>query len=874
MKKILLLTLVLLPVIILAQSELPADFLKGFTKAVKGGGFQYHSPQPDVTTSLLLRSIDSVQYIEWETEAIPAGYAAKQVNFVWMFGIDANADSHSFRLYVNGRYCLTFYNPLSSEMKPWWVTGTQGASLFFRTTLLDKYGDPMGYAVLTLPVSMTVKGKPQDIRIVGESKESRSWYMTFEAGVEENLVVRQEPALERGRELNFTPVLFQFVHLGNPVRGRLEVAGLPVTRFTLETGFNEVKILLPEESPSKTYTALIKIDGKAPFIKDFTISPFHHFTIYLVQHAHTDIGYTRPQTEILPDHLRYIDYALDFCDQTDTLPDDARFRWSCETSWAVREYLKTRPASQIERLKRRVKEGRIELTGLFLNSSDLADEATIAATLQPVRDFREFGFPVKAAMQDDINGVPWCLVDYLSGAGIDFLNMGQNDSRARKPFDRPTTFWWESPSGNRLLVNRPEHYMWGNSLGILSTLETFSKGLFLHLKDITGKGYPFDQYVIQFSGYLTDNSPPSTTACRLVEEWNKRYVWPKLRLATISEFLNVMKTGHSSELPVIRGAWPDWWMDGFGSAAMQTAYARNAHADCIANQGLMAMAAFMGVPSNQHISELQKQVGDDLAFYDEHTFGAAESITDPLCENSVVQLGEKESFVWSAVKKNRILREEVMGQVQPMLPKSGVPTITVFNTLNWSRTGSTQVYIDHQILPGDRKFRIVDRDNREMMVQLLSSREEGSYWMMEVRDIPPLGYMTYRVEVSALPAPAAIPEDIHGKDGGVSNNAVILENSHYRLEFDPKSGKITSLVDQQWKRELIDTRSPYSLGEFIYERLGKNRGQLEQYKLDEVIRKTWTDVQVSDRRDGPLWESITLTGRMLNVPMNREYGAR
>jgi len=120
--------------------------------------------------------------------------------------------------------------------------------------------------------------------------------------------------------------------------------------------------------------------------------------IYLVEHTHTDIGYTRPQTEILPEHLRYLDYALDYCDETDSLPDDARFRWSCETSWAVREYLRTRPASQIERLKKRIREGRIEVTELFLNSSDLSDEASIAASLQPVREFRDAGIPFNTAM--------------------------------------------------------------------------------------------------------------------------------------------------------------------------------------------------------------------------------------------------------------------------------------------------------------------------------------------------------------------------------------------------------------------------------------------------------------------------------------------
>ncbi len=863
MRKIIFAILFLAPALIFAQAGLPARFFKGYIKSVKGGGFQYHSPQPDVTSSLLLRSIDSVQYIEWETESLPGDYDGSQVNFIWMFGIDANTDSHSFKLYVNDRYCLTFSNPLSSEMKPWRVDGVQGSSLFFRTTLLDKYGDPMGYAVLNLPAAMTVKGRPQMIRVVGESKESRSWYMTFEAAVEEKLVVTQEPALVRGKDKNYLPVIFQFVHLGDPVKGSVEVAGIPPARFTLVTGFNEVRLMLPENTPPGQHTAKVKIGKQQPVTKSFIISDFRHFNIFLVQHAHTDIGYTRPQTEILPDHLRYIDYALDYCDQTDSMPDDAKFRWSCETSWAVREYLKTRPASQVDRLKRRVVEGRIELTGLFLNSSDLADEATIAATLQPIGEFRALGFPVKTAMQDDINGVPWCLVDYLSGAGVEYLNMGQNDTRALKPFDKPTTFWWESPSGNRLLVNRPEHYMFGNSLGILSTRETFAKALFRHLQDITGKGYPYSQYAIQFSGYMTDNSPPSTTACKLVEEWNRNYVWPRLRLATISEFLKIMKSDHAGELPVVRGAWPDWWMDGFGSAAIQTAYARSAHSDCIANEGLMSIAAIMGIKPNQHIRDLQKQISDDLAFYDEHTFGAAESITDPLCENSVVQLGEKESFVWSAVKKNRILREEVMGQVQPLLPKSVVPTITIFNTLNWRRSGSTLVYIDHQILPADKKFRIVDRGGHEVKVQAVASREEGTYWMLDVQDVPPLGYATYRIESeSGIHQPTVPPSPSTTGAAGTKAFSGILENEFYRLEVDLKSGKITRFYDKGWHRELTGHSAGYSPGEFIYERLGKNRGQLEQGKLDEVTRKSWNSVRVGGYTEGLVWQSILLTGQM------------
>ena len=150
MRKLIVFMMFMLPVFLAAQ-DLPAEFFKGYSASVKGGGFGYHSPQPDVTSSLLLRSIDSVQYIEWATETVPAGFAGKEAQFIWIFGIDANTESHTFKLFVNGRYCLAFSNPPLSEMTPWKVEGTPGASLSFRTTMLDKYNDPLGYAVLTLP---------------------------------------------------------------------------------------------------------------------------------------------------------------------------------------------------------------------------------------------------------------------------------------------------------------------------------------------------------------------------------------------------------------------------------------------------------------------------------------------------------------------------------------------------------------------------------------------------------------------------------------------------------------------------------------------------------------------------------------------------
>jgi len=801
---------------------------------------------------LLIRATDSTQYIEWETETLPVVLKAQPARFIWMFGIDANPSSYTWKLYINGKYLLTFANPLISEKKSWVVEGIEGASLDFRPTLLDKYNDPLGYAILTVPASFLLAGRPQTLKIVGESAGKMTWYMTYESPVEEQITAVQEEAIIKGRGKNYRAVLFQFVHLGDPLESEIRIEPDIVKSFTLETGFNRIRILLPDTTVKVVKTAMITLGDGEPFSMLFKTNPVRHWIIYLVQHTHTDIGYTRPQTEILPGHLRYIDYALDFCDQTDHYPEAARFKWTCETTWPVREYLKTRPDHQIDRLRQRVNEGRIEIAGLFLNSSDLADEASIATSLQPIRLIRDMGIPVRAAMQDDINGVPWCLVDYLSSAGVEYLNMAENTHRARKPFDNPTTFWWESLSGNRIMVNRSEHYMTANMLGILTNQETFAKNLFSHLHDISEKGYAYDHYSIQFSGYLTDNAPPSTTACDVVKEWNQAYIWPKLRLATISEFMDVMKEEHADNIPSFRGAWPDWWMDGFGSAPIETSYARRAHCDNIANQSLRSLAVILGVDGNQAIDDLQSQVDDAIAFYDEHTFGAAESISDPLSENSIVQKGEKLSYVWEAVKKNSLVREMVMGRIQHVFPKSDLPVITVFNPMNWHRSGVVTIYVDHQILPRDRKFRILAEDDQPLAIQPISSREDGTYWALYVKDIPPFGYRTLRILSTDEPVTKEITKPFAG----------ILENNFYIIEIDTATGKIIHWKDKELGLDLVDLSSPYTFGEFIFENLGGNRAQLEHFKLEEYSRTTFSKLEISDQFEGPIWNSVNLKGQM------------
>jgi hypothetical protein len=615
-----------------------------------------------------------------------------------------------------------------------------------------------------------------------------------------------------------------------------------------------VKLHVPVARSDGPVQAVLESSDERQNLPEVRLAVPRKWTVYLVQHTHTDIGYTRPQTEILPEHLRYIDTALDFCDLTDSYPEDARFRWTCEVSWTVREYLKRRPISQIERLKKRIAEGRIELTGMFLNMSDIADENVLAASLQPLRQIEAaVGKTIRTAMQDDVNGAAWCLPDYFTNIGIKYLTMGINKTRSLLPFDKPTAFWWESPSGKRLLAFRPDHYMTGNFWKIHEgRVDLMEPGISDYLNKLADGKYPFDRIAVQFSGYSTDNSPPARKECDLVKTWNEMYAWPKLRIATGGEFPEYVEKSHAGELSVYRQAWPDWWTDGFGSAARETAAVRETQAAMQVNEGLLAIAAALGAKLPAGVAERAAAIQEALLFYDEHTFGAAESISDPLAVNTKVQWGEKSAYAWEAVKGAGMLREEALGLLQDFVPRSAAATIAVFNTLGWERSGPVLAFIDHEILPKDGKSRIVDsQDGVEISAQLLRSRAEGSYWAFWAKNVPPLGFKTYRIMIS--------PEKL-SKPAENPSKSNVLENAFYRIEVNPRTGGIVGLLDKETGRELVDARAPWQLGQLIYEKAA-DRADFNKpsFPKEHPFQRTGArNVQIGDLTNGPIWKSLQI----------------
>ena len=845
--RILTLILLLISVMLFSQTPLQQNttIVNGYEQKIEGVDFTYHSSIPIAKESMLIRATDGTSMMEWETSPAPEIFGTDFISFVWLAGVGSSPGKASFDLAINGRDKFTFWTDGSDE---WLLKADDGSSLWFQKDMIDQHGDRFGFMFLTIPVKNLVAGMPLKVKVTGGKFNKTSWYMTFKFPLKNGMNFKALPAISVINGKNYQLGVAGILHFGGQATAKVYIDDKLIKDTIVGFGYNYLKVNLPVVMQKKTVNYRLDIENTV-WEGALDLNPVRNWQVNFVQHSHTDIGYTRSQTEILAEHLRYIDYALDYCDNTDNYPDASKFRWTCEASWAVDEYLKSRPQTQIERLKKRVSEGRIELTGMYFNFDELPDEQTLAASLQPIKNFKENGLDVKVAMQNDVNGIGWCLNDYYSDLGVKYLNMGTHGHRALICFDKPTLFWWESPSGKRMLAYRAEHYMTGNTVFKIHAgdFNVFEDELLTYLTDLESKGYEYDLISIQHSGYLVDNAPPSTLACDMIRQWNEKYTWPKLKTATATEFFEEMEAKHSDEFQVIRGAWPDWWTDGFGASAREVAATRQAQSDLIANTAGLTMAAIRGASLPEKITDRVETTNSALLFYTEHTVGYHASVSEPFHKYTMEQRRLKESYAWEAGRRAKMLGEETMGQLQNFIQRENDPSLIVFNTLNWNRSSLCKVYIDHQILPRYTPFSITDQMGNQAKAQPVEHHSDGTYWMVWVEDVPAFGYKKYVIKTDKNHPVETLPQKETEKQE--------IENQWYKILIDNRKGAISSIFDKELNQELTDANAPYKLGEFIYELLD-NRSQMESKRLDNYTRETPDSVWFEAYETGEVWNTL------------------
>lgn len=223
-------------------------------------------------------------------------------------------------------------------------------------------------------------------------------------------------------------------------------------------------------------------------------------------------------------------------------------------------------------------------------------------------------------------------------------------------------------------------------------------------------------------------------------------------------------------------------------------------------------------------------------------------------------MAEKGSYVWEALKSTQLLYEDAIGRLQGALYRSTHPTLTFFNPLGWERSELTTVYIDFELIPADREFRIVDAAGKALRVQPIRSRREGRYYAIWAEGIPAMGYKTFEIVLGdgkARRTPAA-------RNSGTTASKTISTG----IVFDPASGTIASLYDKELGREMVDPDSEWKLGAFIYESLNGDRHQMERKVFDNYRRSSLSDVHCPGVTSGDIYQSVRFTAKPRDATKN------
>jgi hypothetical protein len=754
-----------------ASTPLPTKWLQGYVKAVSGDVLVYPWAYPGQVDTLLSRATDGRMAVEWEGEAPPAGADDEIVTYLWHAGTASGYGAHGFTLLVNNRLCATFTSGKTTADREWVARGEGGASLWFKTTRVGAFDELFGFMWLTAPRSLVGPGAPR-FQIVGEAANSQDYYLGPKEPVRSWVRVRPEEAVLTGGH--------RAVRLEISMVGSAALAALKAGAQTLWTGSAEpgyTSALVPAGPNQKTSLPLVvEIDGRTAFEDTLELTPVGRREVHLLPHSHVDIGYSDPQPTVERKQWRNLRDAVELARKTASYPPEARFKWNVEGLWSVEGYLKQASPEDRDAFVAAVKQGSIGLQANYTNIlTGLATPEELRHWTDAARQLRTaYGFPpIRSAMHSDIPGLSWTVVSALAESGVRYFSSGPNyvpglpdrgdriGTTTKALGDRP--FWWASPSGEQRLLfwMAGRGYSWFHGMNTGQMTDNSRDTMLDYVRELSSARYPWDLIQARYT-IGGDNGPVDPNLPDIVKRWNEQFETPRLVINTAEALFAEFEKRHGAALPVKSGDMTPYWEDGAISTAAEEALTRASARRLAQAQTLWALRSPAAFPAGQ-IAEAWRNV----LLWHEHTWGAADSISQPDRRDVVDQWEYKRAF---AVRADALSRAALDGA-----SPAGGDSIDVINTLAWARAGLV-------ILPADlsRSGDLVVAPGLRAMPSQRLSDGRLAVW---IENIPPLGSVRLRVEPGR---PTQTDRTIRMGESG-------LDSGRVRIEIDPGTGAIARL---------------------------------------------------------------------------------
>jgi hypothetical protein len=464
---------------------------------------------------------------------------------------------------------------------------------------------------------------------------------------------------------------------------------------------------------------------------------------------------------------KMIDQALAVVDQNRDLPPEQQFAWTIP-GWPMHRILDW-PEQSPERRQRVLqafKDGRFVVHALpfTMHTETLELEDLVRGFGFSTQVSADAGLPLpRDAKMTDVPEHTWTTATILSHAGVKFMHIGCNPMSGSPQV--PPLFWWQGPDGSRVLTMYSPHY---------------GTGLF------PPDDWPHRTWLALQHTYDNLGPPKPEEVRKILQQYADKMPGVKVHIGRLSDFGEAI-LAEKPDLPVVRADSPDTWIHGPMSDPAGMKLARNIRPQIAAaeflntelrawNQPVAAAAPGIAAAYEKSLLYGEHTWGGSIGWLDAR-FGFGDAFWQERAKGRYQRIEASWDEHTASIEQARDITAPLLESNLPALAQAVAvdgPRVVVFNPLPWQRDGVVR-YGNHEFI---------------------------------ARGIPAMGYRTFKT--GELPA----AEGKLTADSG----AAMIESNAFAAVLDPQRGVVRSLIDKRSGRELVDTRSDFGLGQYLYER--------------------------------------------------------
>ncbi|HEX4811404.1 MAG TPA: glycoside hydrolase family 38 C-terminal domain-containing protein [Nonomuraea sp.] len=491
-------------------------------------------------------------------------------------------------------------------------------------------------------------------------------------------------------------------------------------------------------------------------------------TLHMIGNAHLDPVWLWPWQE------GYQEARATFWSAIHRMDEYPDFVFTCDQV-VLLSWVEESDPELFARIAERVAEGRWVNVGGWWVEPDCnmpSGESFVRQGLYGQRYLKDrFGRTATVGMNVDPFGHNAMLPQILRGQGMDsycFLRPGPHES------DLPgTLFWWESADGSRVLAYRIPFEYCSPPGEVAGQTEKALGQLDRSLGDL-----------MVFYGVGNHGGGPTRANIESIHRYDRMGTFGELTMSSPRRYFDetVKRLGEQglAELPVWRDDLQHHAAGCYSSHSGVKRWQRRAQAAVLSAERWAAVA---GHDARADLERAWKQV----LFNQFHDVLPGSAI-EPAYDDARDQLGEA-----VAIAKRIIARAHNVIARDVRVPREdGTQPVLVFNPHPWPVT--TRVEMQYGLAPAG--VHVVDADGADVPCQRIqpvaTTDDKGRGATVFRADLPPLGYRLYRLRQGGGSA-----------GGALSCGPTHLENDVLRLELDPATGWLSSLLDKRTGADLV-----------------------------------------------------------------------